>query len=78
LILADTDVLIDYLAGVEPTTGQVRAYLDADQLQMSAVTCFELLSGAKAGKRGAAVRTLIAAVPVVPLDRAAAEPDRHG
>jgi hypothetical protein len=33
LILADTDVLIDYLAGVQPTTGQVRDCIEADRLR---------------------------------------------
>jgi hypothetical protein len=31
--LADTDVLIDYLAGFQPMSAQVRYYIEADQLQ---------------------------------------------
>ena len=72
-ILADTDVLIDYLAGVTPVAAQVRQYIEADRLQTSAVTCFELLSGTKAGKRGEAVRALVAGLVVLPVDRLAAE-----
>jgi tRNA(fMet)-specific endonuclease VapC len=72
LILADIDVLIDYLAGVEPTTSQIRGYIEADWLQTSAVTYFELLSGVRPGKRGDAIRTLLDAVAVLPLDRVAA------
>ena len=73
MIAADTDVLIDFLSGVEPGTAQIADYVAADQLQTTAVTCFELLSGAREGKRGDAIRRLLAALPVLPLDRAAAE-----
>jgi len=71
LILADTDVLIDYLAGTQPTANQVMAYAESDSLQTSAVTCFELLSGARDGKLGNRVRRLVATIPVLPLDREA-------
>ena len=73
MILADTDVLIDYLAGVQPVKAQIASFAEADRLQTSAVTCFELLSGMGEGKRAEAVRQLIAVVPVLPLDRLAAE-----
>jgi tRNA(fMet)-specific endonuclease VapC len=72
LIIADTDVLIDYLAGTQPAADQVLAYAESDGLQTSAITCFELLSGARYGKRGDAVRRLVGAIPVLPLDREAA------
>jgi tRNA(fMet)-specific endonuclease VapC len=32
MILADTDVLIDYLAGIEPMTARIAAYFAADRL----------------------------------------------
>ena len=73
MILADSDVLIDYLAGAQPVRDRVAAYVDAEQLQTTAVNCFELLSGAGPGKRGQAVRQLVEALNVLPLDRAAAE-----
>jgi len=72
LIVADTDVLIDYLAGTQPAADEVMAYAESDSLQTSAITCFELLSGARDGKRGDRVRRLVAAIPVLPLDREAA------
>lgn len=73
MIAADTDVLIDFLTGVEPVAAQISGYVAADQLQTTAVTCFELLSGAGEGKRGDTIRRLLAALPVLPLDRDAAE-----
>ena len=72
MILADTDVLIDYLAGTQPIRDEIRAYIQSDRLLTSAITCFELLSGAREGKRGDAVRRLVAAIPIVSLDREAA------
>ena len=69
MIIADTDVLIDYLAGTQPAADQVLAYAESDSLQTSAITCFELLSGARYGKRGDTVRRLVGAIPVLPLDR---------
>lgn len=72
MIVADTDVLIDFLTGVQPAD-QIAEFIKADQLQTTAVSCFELLSGAGENKRGHAVRQLLASIGILPLDRAAAE-----
>ncbi|MGO9649299.1 MAG: type II toxin-antitoxin system VapC family toxin [Terriglobales bacterium] len=72
MILADTDVLIDYLAGTHPVAERVKSYVESDSLQTTAVSCFELLSGAGENRRGDDVRRLIAAIPVLALDREAA------
>jgi tRNA(fMet)-specific endonuclease VapC len=73
VILADTDVLIDFLTGIQPVSQQIEEYIKAEQLQTTAVNCFELLSGAGDNKRGRAVRQLVDALTVLPLDRAAAQ-----
>jgi tRNA(fMet)-specific endonuclease VapC len=73
LIIVDTDVLIDYLAGVPPITNELMRYIDSDRLWTTAVSCFELLSGAEEGKRGDSVRHLVDSLSVLPLDRAAAQ-----
>lgn len=72
MILADTDVLIDFLAGVQPVADEVAAYIADGKLQTTAVTSFELLSGAREGDRGNAIRELVRSLEVLPLDRAAA------
>ncbi len=72
MILADTDVLIDFLVGVQPVKDQIADFIKAEHLQTTAVTCFELLSGADESKRGDAVRRLLDALNVLPLDREAA------
>jgi tRNA(fMet)-specific endonuclease VapC len=72
LIVADTDVLIDYLEGILPVKAQITGYAKARRLQTTAITCFELLSGAGEGKRGDAIRALVSALPILPLDLQAA------
>ncbi len=49
MILADTDVLIDYVAGLQPAVERFEEYTAGDQLQTTAINCFELLSGAREG-----------------------------
>ena len=73
MILADTDVLIDFLTGVQPVKDRIAEYINTEQLQTTAVSCFELLSGAGGNKRGHAVRQLLECLSVLPLDRAAAQ-----
>jgi predicted nucleic acid-binding protein len=65
-------VLIDFLAGVQPGKNQIAEYIQAEQIQTTAIACFELLNGAGENKRGNAVRQLLDALTVLPLDRAAA------
>ena len=52
LILADTDVLIDFLAGIKPVRRQIASYIETEVLHATVVTAFELLSGAREGNRG--------------------------
>lgn len=73
MILADTDVLIDFLLDASPVAAQVAAYVETDRLWTTAVTCFELLSGADEGKRGNKVRDLVESLNVLSLDRVAAQ-----
>jgi tRNA(fMet)-specific endonuclease VapC len=73
LILADSDVLIDYLEGVQPVRDSIGAHLADDTLFTTAITAFELLSGAREGRKGDRVRSLVANLPVLPLDRESAE-----
>ena len=72
MILADTDVLIDHIAGIQPSSATISACASADQLRTTAVNYFELMSGAE-GMRGDIIRVLLAAIPILPLDREAAE-----
>jgi len=72
-IVADTDVLIDFLAGQEPAASRVALELEHGQLKTTAVNRFELLAGARTARQQAAVRDLLGAVPSLPLDAQAAD-----
>lgn len=73
MILADTDVLIDFLNGVSPVYEQIARYVDVEQLATTVITIFELLSGADEGKRGKATRAIAGSLPILSLDFASAE-----
>ena len=72
MILADTDVLIDYLNDIQPMADIVRKQIVTDNLQTTAVSCFELLSGVGQGRRGHAARALVEGVACLPLNRQSA------
>ncbi|MGH7545899.1 MAG: type II toxin-antitoxin system VapC family toxin [Gemmatimonadota bacterium] len=81
MTVADSDVLIDALAGREPAATRVRSALETSQLATTTVSLFELLSGARGkGARGK-VEKLLAALTILPFDapagRAAAEARRQ-
>jgi predicted nucleic acid-binding protein len=73
-IVADTDVLIDFLAAREPSASRVGLELEHGSLKTTAVTRFELLAGARTARQQALVRELLDAIPAVPLDAHAAPP----
>jgi tRNA(fMet)-specific endonuclease VapC len=72
VILADSDVLIDYLWEIPPVAQQVARYVQADRLLTTAISCFELLSGADKGKRRDKILELIDSLSVLSLDLPAA------
>lgn len=73
MIVADTDVLIDFLRGHEPMAGRIAFELERGWIATTAVTRFELKAGARGGAQQALVDTLLAALPVLPLDGEAAD-----
>jgi predicted nucleic acid-binding protein len=73
MIVADTDVLIDFLEGRSPAADRVSLELDRGQLHTTVISRFELLAGAKTGPQQKLVGKLLAAVPALPLDAPAAD-----
>lgn len=73
MIIADTDVLIDALRGRDPAADRVSHELGTGALATTAVTAFELRSGARREKERAAVEKLLSAMPILALDEDAAE-----
>ena len=73
MTVADTDVLIDFLAAAEPSATRVAEELDRGSLHTTAVCRFELLSGARNARQQTAIRELLAAMSTLPLDEEAAD-----
>ncbi len=73
MIIADTDVLIDFLAAKEPGASRVLAELEDGTLHTTVISRFELLSGAKSAKRNEKIMQLLDALQVLNLDVPAAD-----
>lgn len=73
MIVADTDVLIDALRGRAPAARRIDVELEAGGLATTAVSAFELRSGARSAEAADAIETLLAAMTIVPFDERAAE-----
>lgn len=72
MTIADTDVLIDYLAS-KGEAEAVERLLSRGALRTTVISRFELLSGAKSQKQLASLLQLLGAVPSLVLDDAAAD-----
>ncbi|MCE7939082.1 VapC toxin family PIN domain ribonuclease [bacterium] len=73
MIVADTDVLIDFLADRNPGAGRVAIEIAAGQLYTTAVTRFELLAGARTDVQRVRVLQLLGPLRVLALDTPAAD-----
>jgi tRNA(fMet)-specific endonuclease VapC len=73
MIVADTDVLIDYLRGHERSAKRVALEIESGHLATTAITAFELRLGAKTRRQQSAVALLLDALVIAPLDAEAAE-----
>ncbi len=80
MIVADSDVLIDFLRGIDPSASRVEIELGTRSFGTTTVTAFELWAGAKSRKQSSAVEALLGAMTILVLDeesaRAAADVKR--
>lgn len=67
MIIADTDVLIDFLRGSQPISDRVALELQSGSLATTSITAFELRSGARSRRQRRAVEGLLAALTILPL-----------
>ena len=65
MMIADSDVLIDFLRGHSPWAGRIRLEIETGQLATTAINSFELLSGAKSIVAQEKVSRLLAAMTVL-------------
>ena len=73
MMVADTDVLIDFLQGAEPAARRIGLELEHQALVTTVITRFELLAGARYGRQRRLIGELLSALPCPPLDDAAAD-----
>ena len=73
MIIADTDVLVDFLAGKDPGASRVERELRVGALYTTVINRFELLSGSKNMKQNEKVGQLLEALKVLTLDVPAAD-----
>ena len=72
MIIADSDILIDALRGHEPTAERVAAALRAGSMATTAISRFELLSGARTQREREKVALLLGPMPILSFDDSAA------
>jgi predicted nucleic acid-binding protein len=72
MIVADTDVLTDYLTG-KGRAGDVEVLIRRGAIQTTVISRFELTSGAKNTDQLTRVTALLDAVPSLPLNDAGAD-----
>jgi tRNA(fMet)-specific endonuclease VapC len=73
IVIADTDVVIDFFSGAEPGASMITKLIQGDRLALTSVTIFELFAGITGEKRLTQIRDLVSATPVFPLGKSEAE-----
>jgi len=71
MIIADSDVLIDFLRG-KGAADRIAYEVKTGGRHTTAISAFELWAGAKSDQQVAAVETLLAALIIIPLDSGSA------
>ena len=76
-MIADTDVLIDFVMGEDPGASWVAEALERGQLSTTVITRFELQRGARRAKRPEVLEALLARLEAFPLLAPAADRAAH-
>jgi tRNA(fMet)-specific endonuclease VapC len=73
MMIADSDVLIDFLRDRSPWAGRIRLEIETGHLATTAINSFELLGGAKTSTEQDMVSRLLAALTVLGVSGEASE-----
>jgi tRNA(fMet)-specific endonuclease VapC len=65
MMVADSDVLIEFLRGRSPWAGRIRLEIETGHLATTAINSFELLSGARSSAEQEKVSRLLGALSVL-------------
>jgi len=69
IVIADTDVVIDFFSGAEPVASTIADLIQGDHLTLTSVTVFELYAGITGKKRLKQINDLVSSMPVFPLEK---------
>jgi tRNA(fMet)-specific endonuclease VapC len=67
MMVADSDLLIDFLRGKDPGRARIKLEISTGRLATTAINAFELLSGARSEHEREKVATLLAALTILPV-----------
>jgi tRNA(fMet)-specific endonuclease VapC len=73
MIVADSDVLIDFMRGVEPAAARVALELESKSFATTAVTAFEIRCGCKSDRQQRVVDDLLDAMNILSVGSAEIE-----
>jgi len=73
MTVADTDVLIDFLAGIGPAVPRITEELSRGVLCTTVINRFELLTGARSTRQEKQWLEFLSAFTLLPLDEASAD-----
>ena len=73
MIIADTDILIDYLRRRSPGVERIRLLIQDGDICTTAISCYEIASGASTDSESQNIRRLFADVPILPLEAESAQ-----
>jgi len=73
MIIADTDVLVDYLRLTVPAAARVAVLIESGELCTTAISRYEIASGTHTPRQFVSVRRLFALIPTLMLDEKSAE-----
>ena len=73
IVIADTDVVIDFFSGIEPVASTVADLIYKGGMALTSVTVFELYAGITGKKRLKQIVDLVSIMPVFPLEKRDAE-----
>ncbi|MDL1959081.1 MAG: type II toxin-antitoxin system VapC family toxin [Deltaproteobacteria bacterium] len=69
IVIADTDVVIDFFSGIEPVASTVADLIYKGGMALTSVTVFELHAGITGKKRLKQIVDLVSIMPVFPLEK---------
>lgn len=67
LVIADTDVIIDFFSGSEPFAKMIANLIQEDRLALTSITVFELYAGVSGSKRLEQIDHLVSLTKVFPV-----------